>query len=329
MPEVSVVIPTHNRRELLSLTLRSVLWQRDVDVEVIVVDDGSTDDTVAMVGSVNDPRVRVIHHERPQGVSAARNDGIAEATGRWVAFLDDDDLWAPDKLALQLRALHDSGRQWAYAGRVQITIDNRVFAGQPPPDPRTVMQHLTTMNLIGGPSTVIAQKAALPLPAFDRRLHHSPDWDLWIRLARTGPPACAARPLVGYRIHPGSASLDMEGMLAELDEIERRYGGTIERAQYNRYLASLALKTGWYRRALHYYHRAMTAGDGRYTWRDFLPDAWQVLSRALGTRATAVGLRVPSVLRSEEPFRPWRDEARAWIGDLVSDRPRGWAKELD
>jgi glycosyltransferase involved in cell wall biosynthesis len=316
MPEVSVVIPTHNRRELLSLTLRSVLWQRDVDVEVIVVDDGSTDDTVAMVGSVNDPRVRVIHHERPQGVSAARNDGIAEATGRWVAFLDDDDLWAPDKLALQLRALHDSGRQWAYAGRVQITIDNRVFAGQPPPDPRTVMQHLTTMNLIGGPSTVIAQKAALPLPAFDRRLHHSPDWDLWIRLARTGPPACAARPLVGYRIHPGSASLDMEGMLAELDEIERRYGGTIDRLGSYRWVGKLSLKGGQYRQALRYYGRAAVVGGSRYLGREFPADIWQVIGRTIRARGGAIGTMLPS-RRRQDPHQAWKDLGRAWVDELV------------
>ena len=156
MTEVSVIIPTHNRSGLLSLTLRSVLWQRDVDVEVVVIDDGSTDDTAAMVGGVQDPRVRLLRHEVAQGVSAARNHGIAEARGRWVAFLDDDDLWAPDKLALQLEALKESGRRWAYAGRVQITLDNRVFAGQPPPAPHEIVDRLAGMNLIGGPSSVIA-----------------------------------------------------------------------------------------------------------------------------------------------------------------------------
>ena len=71
----------------------------------------------------------------------------------------------------------------------------------------------------------MVEKERLPDPHFDGRLFHSPDWDLWIRLARDGPPACVARPLVAYRIHPGNASLDLEGLLAETDEIARRYGG--------------------------------------------------------------------------------------------------------
>ncbi len=105
MTDVSVIIPTRNRRQLLELTLRSVLWQRDVDFEVIVVDDGCTDDTPQMLRDLRDPRIRTVRHERSQGVSAARNHGIAEARGEWVAFLDDDDLWAPDKLTQQLDAL--------------------------------------------------------------------------------------------------------------------------------------------------------------------------------------------------------------------------------
>ena len=97
-----MVVPTHNRSRLLTTTLRSVLWQHDVDLEVIVVDDGSTDDTAQVVAGLGDPRIRRVHHPTPQGVSAARNRGIAEATSDWVAFVDDDDLWAPDKLTRQL-----------------------------------------------------------------------------------------------------------------------------------------------------------------------------------------------------------------------------------
>ena len=98
-PEVSVVVPTHNRSGLLAQTLHSVLWQRGVDLEVLVVDDGSADDTAEMVAGLADPRIRLLRHDHPQGVSAARNRGVAAASGRWLAFCDDDDLWAPDKLA--------------------------------------------------------------------------------------------------------------------------------------------------------------------------------------------------------------------------------------
>ena len=107
--DVSVVVPTRNRSALLALTLHSVFRQQDVDLEVIVVDDASADDTAAVLRTIADPRLRLIRHETSQGVSAARNRGAAQARGEWIAFLDDDDLWAPAKLALQLRAARASG----------------------------------------------------------------------------------------------------------------------------------------------------------------------------------------------------------------------------
>ena len=112
--DVSVIIATRNRSTLLAETLRSVLGQRGVDFEVIVVDEASTDDTAALLAALDDPRVRVIRHGEALGLSAARNHGAAEANGDWLAFIDDDDLWAPDKLARQLRAAEDARRDWVY-----------------------------------------------------------------------------------------------------------------------------------------------------------------------------------------------------------------------
>src|ERR687898_2402373 len=113
-PEVSVVVPTRNRRSLLARTLASVLAQRDVDFEVIVIDEGSTDDTRAMVSRIADPRLRLIHHPVALGKSAARNRGIAEAAAPWLAFVDDDDLWSPTKLVRQLKAARATDRMWVY-----------------------------------------------------------------------------------------------------------------------------------------------------------------------------------------------------------------------
>src|ERR687891_190196 len=114
MPEVSVIVPTHNRRALLLLTLRSILLQSDVDLELIVVDDGSIDGTGTAVEQLADSRARVVRNEVAQGVSAARDRGRAETTGDWIAFCDDDDLWAPTKLRSQLRAAEATRRDWAY-----------------------------------------------------------------------------------------------------------------------------------------------------------------------------------------------------------------------
>ena len=147
-PLVSVIVPSRNRRRLLALALASVLDQRDVRLEVIVVDEGSADGTAAMVGSIADARVRLIRHDVPLGKSAARNRGIAEARGEWIAFLDDDDLWAPDKLALQLEALRLSNRHWAYTGAVNITEAHRIIGGAAPRPAEDVAKSLQHVNSI-------------------------------------------------------------------------------------------------------------------------------------------------------------------------------------
>jgi glycosyltransferase involved in cell wall biosynthesis len=198
MVEISVVVPTHNRSALLAQTLRSVLWQRGVDLEVLVVDDGSTDDTAAVVAALGDPRVRIVRNEVAQGVAAARNRGAEEARGEWVTFLDDDDLWAPDKLARQLAAAQETGRSWVYVGEVRIDRHGRIIAATSPPAPERVAARLPHWNLVpGGCSSVMASRAALAVAGpFDTGLRNLADWDLWIRLGRTGPPARVAGLLV-------------------------------------------------------------------------------------------------------------------------------------
>ena len=135
MPDISVVVPTRNRSRLLAVTLRSALAQRGIDFEIIVVDEASSDDTQAVIGSFNDPRIRAIRHDTPQGVSAARNRGIDEARGAWLAFLDDDDLWAPDKLARQLSTARTCDAHWVYVGHVNINYRYQVTGGAPPLPP--------------------------------------------------------------------------------------------------------------------------------------------------------------------------------------------------
>src|SRR5213592_4830183 len=109
-PEVSVVIPTHSRWDLLSTAaLPAALAQEAVVLEIVIVDDGSTDSTAERLAEITDTRVRVIRHERARGVAQARNAGIGAARGTWIALLDDDDLWAPDKLRTQLDTATSEG----------------------------------------------------------------------------------------------------------------------------------------------------------------------------------------------------------------------------
>src|SRR5437763_896392 len=122
-PDVSVVIPTRNRWDKLRrLGLKAALSQRDVTVEVIVVDDGS--DLPSPGGPMlDDPRVKVVRHERQSGVCAARNTGIQHAQADWIAFLDDDDMWAPNKLASVIGAAGDSGADFGYSSAVVLDRD--------------------------------------------------------------------------------------------------------------------------------------------------------------------------------------------------------------
>src|SRR3954471_7629024 len=153
--DVSVIIPTRNRSTLLAMTLRSVLRQRDVGFEVIVVDAASTNDPTELLATIDDARVRIIRHDEALGLSAARNHGASVANGDWLAFIDDDDLWAPDKLVRQLHAAEDAKRDWVYTGSVNIEGPSIVHS-RPPLPPEETVDLLPRYNAIpGGGSNVV------------------------------------------------------------------------------------------------------------------------------------------------------------------------------
>jgi len=260
-PTVSIVIPTHNRRELLLRTVRTALAQHAVAVEVLVVDDGSTDGTADAVRALGDPRVCVHRHERPVRVAAARNSGAGLARGAWIAFLDDDDLWSPAKLACQLDAAARTGRAWVYAGAVEIDATDRLRGGEPPPSPETLMTRLIDGNIMPAGCSNVAIRADLfrAVDGFDSQLRHLADWDLWLRLAALGPPACVPLPLVAYRTHGGQATLDPTGMMAEGRLLEARHGASLN--SIRRWKAWSHLRRGERRLAVRAYARAVLAGD--------------------------------------------------------------------
>ena len=205
-PEISVIIPTRDRWPLLSTTLRGALSQEGVEHEVIVVDDGSLDETPDRLAAVGDPRLRVLRHERSGGVSAARNLGIAQARGEWLAFLDDDDLWSPNKLAAQVAAARAGGATFAYAAAVVLDEQRRAIEVLPAPDPEGLIRRLLPGNAIpAGASNVLASAAAVSAAGgFDERLAHFADWDLWIALADGGRGAACPEVLMAY-VQPSAA----------------------------------------------------------------------------------------------------------------------------
>jgi glycosyltransferase involved in cell wall biosynthesis len=329
-PQVTVVVPTHNRSRLLGLTLRSVLWQREVDLEVVVVDDGSRDDTAAVVAGFGDGRLRLVRHDRPLGVSAARNRGIAEARGGWVGFCDDDDLWSPDKLLRQLQAAAATGRTWVCTGHVNVTPGLRVVGGGPAPTAEEIVRLLPYRNIVpGGGSAVIVRSDALESSGgFDGRLRNAADWELWLRLARRGPPAVVDRPLVAYRLHPGNASLDGAMTLREVEIIEQAHRIRVSRASLYRYLGWWALRTGRRRSALGHFLRGFRHRDALYGLRDGIEDLTYLVQDA--AVALATGGRRRARARSRDggttAVRAWRQEAQAWVDNLV-ERSGGSRRE--
>jgi glycosyltransferase involved in cell wall biosynthesis len=204
----------------------SALGQVGVDVEVIVIDDGSTDGTGAFLRSVDDPRLRAVTLGASHGVSAARNRGIDDARGEWVAFLDDDDVWAPEKLRCQLSASVDVRNPvLGYTGSVYVDDSGDVVRQRRTPDPAELSHGLLSTNLIGGPSTVIVRTEALRRAgAFDRMLSTLADWDLWLRLSASGGAFLASEVLVGYCMHEGNMhASDVAGLRRELRYLRHKH----------------------------------------------------------------------------------------------------------
>jgi glycosyltransferase involved in cell wall biosynthesis len=301
-PLVSVVIPTRNRCRRLFMTLRSALAQRDVNLEIVVVDDGSQDETYKMVTDLGDARIRLVRNESPRGESGARNRGLEQTRGMWVAFLDDDDLWAPDKLNRQLQVLLDTRREWAYTGDVLVDGELRILGGAPPPPPEQLMTSLRCHNSVpsGASNVVVSSKLLSRVGPFDPRLKRTADWDMWLRLARDGPPAWVCRPLVANCIHSANMSRDMTVMFQELDVLARRHGIPVDWARHYRWAAWGALMDGQRWKALRYYAGAIAAGDLRSIGRAAIA--------LLGPMGAGAGIKKTDA---------WTTEARTWIDELA------------
>lgn len=318
MPDVSVVIPTHNRPELLARALRCALSQSDAVLEVVVVDDGSTADTAAMLAATDDTRVRVLRHDVSRGLSAARNAGIAAARGEWVAFLDDDDLWAPGKLAAQLAALRGQpGANWCCTGAVAVDDRLRIIGpGQIPPPPGDVTAEVLARSTIpsGGSSVVARAGAVREVGGFDEGLRSLEDWDLWVRLALRSPLAVVAAPLVAYRVNPASMAHDRATMHASYEILASRYAPERERlhvqladASWLKYMGAAQLRSGR-RFAAARTHLRLATRFG--VWRGLL--------------LAAAGLVVPGIQERRDARQAlvmpagWREEAERWLEPLRS-----------
>lgn len=214
-PATSVVIPAYNAAWCVGKAVDSVLAQKGCGFEVVVVDDGSTDDTAAVLARYGDA-IRVVR-QRNQGLSAARNAGIRAARGEFVAFLDADDWWLPGKLAPQLALLRARPEVGfcSCAARVEDP-DGRLLNLWPAPRWRgPFLVHLfgSAADVAGSGSAVVARRALFDrVGGFDESLRSLEDIDMWMRLAAVTDYACLDEPLVVILKRPGSMSRNLEVM---------------------------------------------------------------------------------------------------------------------
>jgi glycosyltransferase involved in cell wall biosynthesis len=218
MAQVSVIIPTYNSAHYVTAAVESVLAQTFTDTEIIVIDDGSTDETESAMDRFGSP-VRFIKQAN-QGVASARNRGIAESRGRYIAFLDADDTWCSNKLERQIEALAgEPGYRACFSAFIRV--DRNLV-------PQSVVRYeqgkaelqdlLLRGNVIGSICTVIAERSLFQhAGVFDPALSQCADWDMWVRLAALTDFVYLDEPLVTYRQHDSNMSRDPS--LLERDSI--------------------------------------------------------------------------------------------------------------
>lgn len=268
-PKMSVVMPIYNVENFVAEAVQSVLDQTFEDFELICVDDGGSDRSMDIVHSFEDPRIKIVYQAN-RGLAGARNSGIAHAKGQFVALLDSDDVWHPDKLTLHyvhLMANPDVGV--SYAGSRMIDREGQVLSiAMRPKLGRVTRRHILCRNPIGNGSAPVLRRSALDLAAFmhpstvgrrcwfDEEFRQSEDVELWTRLAVKHDVVFAGIDglLTDYRIIPGALSanvvkqyLSWTKMLRKL----RRYAptfvaehGDAARAYQLRYLARRSLQLG-------------------------------------------------------------------------------------
>lgn len=228
MPKVSVVIITYNRSELLRTAIRSVLSQSYQDFELIVVDDASRDNTSEMVQAFDDQKIRYIRHETNKKEAGARNTGVLNSTGEYIAFLDDDDEWLPEKLQRQVHLLDRSPPTVGgiYTGLLRIDGATRKTLLQMVPTKRgNIFLDLLIENLIT-PSTVLLRRECFEtVGLFDANIPFGLDWDMWIRISKEFQFEYISEPLVRYYVHDSKLSTNYQLMIEGREAQLKKYAG--------------------------------------------------------------------------------------------------------
>ena len=202
---ISIIMPAYNAEKTLAQAVSSALAQTYENFELLIIDDCSTDSTAALARSFCDPRIRLLRNDENSGACRTRHNGAVQARGQWLAFLDSDDAWAPDKLEKQLRLQKQRNADLVFTGSAFMNADG---------SPKDWMLHvpdtisyrkLLKQNLISNSSVLVRREKFLKCECLCEGLHE--DFVCWLRILRDGALACGIdEPLLIYRLSPASKS---------------------------------------------------------------------------------------------------------------------------
>ena len=251
-PMVTVVIPCYNSLRYIAETMETVLKQTYQDFEVLVVNDGSTDGTADWVNALSDrePKVRMVSQAN-QGLAGARCTGVTNARGKYVAFIDDDDLWSFTKLEKQVNSLESNPQAglcytWTALADSEGKPTGRVIASNAEGN---VWQAMTEMNIVCCGSTPMIRRSCFDdVGLFDRQVSPSDDWDMWWRIAAKYEFTVIKEPLILYRQHPNNSSKKCDRMLeTSRILIERNFANAPTELLHlrNRSYGCIYLYLGW------------------------------------------------------------------------------------
>jgi len=242
---ISVILPTYNRASLLPRAMRSVLEQTYQDLELVVVDDASTDDTARVVAEINDYRVRYVCQEKNKGACAARNRGISMARGEYIAFQDSDDTWLPDKLEKQLRRMEETGADIVFCGFRRFSGNKEtIFPPETLAEGEVTYDQLLLENLIST-QTILGKRQCFVEHPFDESFPRMQDWELVLRLVQHCRIHYMAQPLADVYLQKDSISRKPEAGFAALKKLLEMHGPALRKNDMaaRRFAVAMAVMT--------------------------------------------------------------------------------------
>ena len=247
MPKVSVILPTYNRASLIGRAIKSILNQTFNDFELLIIDDGSVDDTEKVVKTFADTKVTYKKHEENKGAAAARNTGIHLARGEFIAFNDSDDEWMPEKLERQIKKFSEvnSNIGVIYCGYIAVSQQtNREIFRSTPMEKGKIYPRILQGCITGTFTPLIKQACFEKVGLFDETLPSCQDWDMWIRISEYYEFDFISDILVKMYIHGSQISTNLEAKIEGKERILEKYGFELSKNPlfFNSFLIGLFLQ---------------------------------------------------------------------------------------